>query len=262
MMERTRERNVGVLLAAVLVVVGTSGTAATADTELWDDSEVLDSDEVTTDVEEIPQEASVIFDGPSALETEEFGNYSVEVTNSSDGRALDEWALGLSVDDITTVDELTVRRQGEESDITDGESGFDVELDDEADILYLRDDDTADIEPGGSETLEFEVAFHTEGEFTGTAYVIEDEAATGAITGQVTDSGGDGIEGANVEADGPTDTSTTTDGDGNYELAGLEDGEYDLAFDADGYTGTTLPGAATVEDGGTVTGVDVTLFDD
>ncbi len=244
-----KKRNVGVLLLAVLLVMGTSGTAALADTDLWDGDDVLDEDDATTDVTDAQQEASVTLEGPDDLEVDELGSYDVTVSNDSGERALDEWALGLSVDNIASVDDLTITEEDGESDITDGDSGFEVELDGDNDIIYLRDDDTMEVEPGATEVLEFEVAFQTDGEFTGTAYVIEDEAPTGAITGEVFDLRTDeAIEGASVEVtSGPTEASTDTDEDGNFELGGLEDGDYALSIDADGYSRTATGG--TVEDG-------------
>ena len=257
-----RKRNVGVLLLAVLLVIATSGTAALADTDspLWEEGDVLDSDEATTNVDELQQEASVTLEGPPDLDVDHVGTYTVEVTNDAPERVLDEWALGLSVDSIEQLDDLTIAKGEDESDLTDGESGFEVELDQEADIIYLRDDDTSEIESGESETLEFQIAFHTDGEFTGTAYVIEDEQPTGAISGEVTDDRDDGVGAATVEAFEADATeassTTTTEEDGTYELSGLEDGEYDVTVDAGGFEEAT--DQATVTDGGTTT-LDFTL---
>ncbi len=247
------------LLTTALLALSMMGTAAMADTDLWDDDDVLDSDSETTTVEEAPQEASVSLEGPSGLDVDEVGTYTVEVTNDSDQRDLDQWVLGLSVDNIGDVDDLTISYPDSSDDITEGTSGVEVELDEEANIIYLRGSDDPAVSPGETETQTFEAAFHNEGEFTGTAYVIDtsdEEAATGAITGAVTDPDGDGIDGATVEADGPIETSTETDADGTYELSGLEDGTYDLFVTSDGGTGSDT---VTVEDGETITDVNFTL---
>jgi hypothetical protein len=79
-----------------------------------------------------------------------------------------------------------------------------------------------------------------------------------ALNGTVTDSSGDPISDATVDAvdtsTGSTEATATTNGTGGYEM-GVESGEYNVTASADGYANTTK--TVTVPDGGTT--VDFTL---
>lgn len=72
----------------------------------------------------------------------------------------------------------------------------------------------------------------------------------GTIAGMVIDAdSGEAIDGAIVTADGE---STTTDGDGAYEIADLDPGGYDVTAEADGYEPATQTGVM-VEENATTT---------
>ena len=125
----------------------------------------------TVTVNEAVQEASVFLHGPDSLDINEQGEYDVLVTNESDTRDLDDWALGLSVDNIDDVDDITITYEGGTSDLSEGTDGVEAELKDG--ILWLLGSADPDIAPGETEVQPFEVTFHTDGSFTGTAYVVD-----------------------------------------------------------------------------------------
>lgn len=180
-------RRITVLLSVLLLMLAMTGTAAVADTPLWDDEDVLDQDDETTPVgldEEPeptpePQEASITLTGPDSLEVDEQGTYTVEVTNESGERVLDEWVLGLSVTNVSDLDDLSIRYESGGDDITEGTSGVDVELDTDANIIYLRGSDDPSIPANQSDSFTFEAEFHKVGSFTGTAYVINEDPFRG-----------------------------------------------------------------------------------
>jgi len=86
---------------------------------------------------------------------------------------------------------------------------------------------------------------------------IESEPLLGAIVGTVSDSDESPVAGVHVGAIG-TQVNDFTDGVGHYELAGLQQGIYDLSFSHDDYADTVITGASVVANEPTV--VNVTLF--
>ena len=83
----------------------------------------------------------------------------------------------------------------------------------------------------------------------------------GSVSGTVTDDAGDPLENVAVTAFDASDdevTSTSTEADGTYMLAGLLAGEYRLVFSASGYDDAELTGVA-VTAGEATEGVDVSM---
>jgi hypothetical protein len=74
----------------------------------------------------------------------------------------------------------------------------------------------------------------------------------GAIAGNVSENGGGPIEGAVVDAVGPSSGSDTTDAGGNYIIKELLPGSYDVAATATGYYPDTLSAIIVVVDDTTI----------
>jgi OmpA-OmpF porin, OOP family len=64
---------------------------------------------------------------------------------------------------------------------------------------------------------------------------LEPKPSAGAISGQVKDERGRGIEGANIEISGPNNAMVVTRKDGLFALPDAPEGSYRLRVDADGY---------------------------
>ena len=178
-------------MAIVIAMVLSTTSLALAQPADWLDDVIAEDDTTTTtprpfvpdpDPEPplIPQQAMITLEGPEFLDVDEEGTYTIEVTNTSTDRALDEWVLGLSVTNIESADDLTISFVGGDGfDITNGTAGVDVEIDTNANIIYLRGSDDPPIGVGQSETFEFDASFANEGSFTGTAYVIDEDPFRG-----------------------------------------------------------------------------------
>lgn len=173
------------VMTLVMAMVLSTMSMALADTDLWDNDDVLDSDDTDTTVprpfepdpdpepDPIPQDASITLTGPEFLDVDEEGTYTVEVTNKSNDRDLDKWVLGLSVTNIKSADDLTIKFTGSNFDITEGSAGVEVEVNN--DVIYLRGSDDPTIPVNQSKTFTFKASFAKEGNFTGTAYVIDED---------------------------------------------------------------------------------------
>lgn len=178
-------------MAVVMTMVLSTMSMALAQEVDWLDDVIAEDNTTTTtprpfepdpDPEPplIPQEASITLTGPEFLDVGEEGTYTVEVTNDSTSRDLDEWVLGLSVTNIADADDLTiVFTSGDGFDITDGTAGVDVQVDTDNDIIYLRGSNDPTIGIDATATFTFDASFAKEGSFTGTAYVIDEDPFRG-----------------------------------------------------------------------------------
>lgn len=185
-------RKITVLLSVLLLTLGMTGVAALAQTEGdgppdWLDDTIAEDSTTVIVTEPDPvdpppfdgQEAEITIEGPTGLELNEFGEYTVTVTNTAEERDLDQWALGLSVTNIEDVSELIIRyKGGDGADITEGTSGVEAYLDTTNNILYLRGSDDPVLAPGDDASIDFEVSFAKTGAFIGTAYVISTDVGS------------------------------------------------------------------------------------
>lgn len=173
---KMKRKIIGILTSSALLV-GMLGTAASAQDELlWQPEDVIaeDSEHVVVYSSDRPaQEADILLEGPADLEIDEVGEYTVTVSNLSDKYDLSSWKLGFGVANIASVDDITIRYADGGPDLTGGTPGVDVSLVDN--VLYLRGSGDPVIPVGGSPHVSlFEVQFHTDGLFTGAAYVIDE----------------------------------------------------------------------------------------
>lgn len=120
--------------------------------------------------------ASISLTGDVALTVNQTGSYDVQVTNEMEYRDLDEWKLGLSVTNISDIDDITIEwfdtQENEYRDIDDIDQ-IETAFDSEDGILWVLGADEDDLSPGAKMEDEFQATFHADGTFTGTAYVVD-----------------------------------------------------------------------------------------
>ena len=170
-------RRITVLLSVMVLVLGMTGAAAMADTTLWDEGDVVEDERFSLTVSDVELDVDIDISGPDELLTDETGTYTVTVSNDDESNVnLEDWALGLSVAEdanIDSLDDVTITYTGEETDLADenGTAGVEAEL--EGGVIYLLGSDDPTIAPGDTTTAQFDVTFHEDGNYVGTAYVID-----------------------------------------------------------------------------------------
>lgn len=178
-------RKIITLFAVLLLALGMTGAAAMADDDgtSWDDGElseegdsIAESEPLTVSADDIKPDVEIALSGDSQqLTVGEAGAFWVTVTNKEESEGdLDSWKLGLSVTNIGDLSEITIEwsDNGSFSDI-ERDDRFQVELDEEDDILWVLGFDEDSLEAGDSTSEGFRATFHKSGEFTGTAYVVD-----------------------------------------------------------------------------------------
>ena len=129
---------------------------------------------ITVDEEELA--ATITLAGDDQLTVSEAGEYDVEVTNTMEYRDLDDWKLGLSVENLEDEGDVTIEwYDGQEDEYRDIDEVDQIatSFDSDENILWVLGAEEETLEPGETMKDEFRATFHTDGEFTGTAYVID-----------------------------------------------------------------------------------------
>ena len=146
---------------------------------LFNGADAEDEDSIVVEVErDAVLDVRIEVDGDTVLDVDESGEYTATVTNygTLDDFDLEDWKLGLEVEEVSSLSEVTLEFC---EDLFDDATCYDVkdingvetQLVDGNMIQVLGvGEDT--IAPGFSDTFHFRASFRNEGQFTGTAYVL------------------------------------------------------------------------------------------